>query len=134
MRKIIITALFFGVIVAFQFCSKNDAAIIAEPTLPVATLLPTLPASAFSYNVVYPAHVQIALAANDNTPANNAITNDGATLGRVLFYDKQLSKNNTIACASCHKQAISFDDDALSSPTIFVSKESASWWAMWRAS
>ena len=33
-----------------------------------------------------------------------------ATLGRVLFYDKQLSLNNSIACASCHIQAHAFGD------------------------
>ena len=42
--------------------------------------------------------------AKDNTPQANPITNAGATLGRVLFYDKNLSVNNTIACASCHLQ------------------------------
>ena len=47
----------------------------------------------------------------DNTPADNPITNHGATLGRVLFYDKQLSANSTIACASCHKQDKGFSDD-----------------------
>jgi len=47
----------------------------------------------------------------DNTPANNPITNDGATLGRVLFYDKNLSANGTVACASCHKQELGFSDD-----------------------
>lgn len=46
----------------------------------------------------------------DNTPADNPITNDGATLGRVLFYDKQLSVNNTVACATCHHQDKSFTD------------------------
>lgn len=45
-----------------------------------------------------------------NTPGNNAITDAGATLGRVLFYDKRLSRNSTIACASCHKQANAFAD------------------------
>jgi len=35
------------------------------------------------------------------TTGNN-IDNDKATLGRVLFYDKQLSINNSISCASCH--------------------------------
>jgi len=48
----------------------------------------------------------------DNTPTGNAISNGGATLGRVLFYDKKLSANNTIACASCHKQAFAFGDTA----------------------
>ncbi|MFT4666034.1 MAG: cytochrome c peroxidase [Polaribacter sp.] len=47
----------------------------------------------------------------DNTPAGNPITDAGATLGRVLFYDKNLSVNNTIACASCHKQEFAFGDD-----------------------
>ena len=46
----------------------------------------------------------------DNTPQNNQITNIGATLGRVLFYDKKLSANNTIACASCHSQSNAFAD------------------------
>ena len=45
----------------------------------------------------------------DNT-AGNPITNKGATLGRVLFYDKNLSSTNTISCASCHKQADAFSD------------------------
>ena len=50
---------------------------------------------------------------NDNTPADNPVTNQGATLGRVLFYDKNLSANKTIACASCHNQANGFSDDAI---------------------
>lgn len=48
----------------------------------------------------------------DNTPNDNPTTNEGATLGRVLFYDKNLSANGTIACASCHKQEKGFSDDA----------------------
>ena len=47
----------------------------------------------------------------DNTPADNPTTDHGATLGRVLFYDKHLSKNGTIACASCHKAELGFSDD-----------------------
>ncbi|WP_394759171.1 cytochrome-c peroxidase [Flavobacterium sp.] len=50
----------------------------------------------------------------DNT-AGNPITNKGATLGRVLFYDKNLSSNNTISCASCHKQADAFSDISVTS-------------------
>ncbi len=46
----------------------------------------------------------------DNTPNNNSITNAAATLGRVLFYDKNLSVDNTISCASCHQQANAFSD------------------------
>ena len=45
----------------------------------------------------------------DNT-GDNPITDAKATLGRVLFYDKNLSTDNTIACASCHQQAFAFSD------------------------
>lgn len=47
--------------------------------------------------------------------ATNPVTNAGATLGRVLFYDKNLSSNNTVSCASCHQQAHAFGDTALAS-------------------
>ena len=50
----------------------------------------------------------------DNT-GTNAIDDKVATLGRVLFYDKKLSVNNTIACASCHKQAFAFGDAGIQS-------------------
>lgn len=46
----------------------------------------------------------------DNTPFDNPVTDAGATLGRVLFYDTQLSQNNTVACASCHVQEFGFSD------------------------
>ncbi|GAA4279236.1 cytochrome-c peroxidase [Aquimarina mytili] len=46
----------------------------------------------------------------DNS-ATNPITDVKATLGRVLFYDKNLSSNNTISCASCHQQAFAFSDN-----------------------
>jgi cytochrome c peroxidase len=44
-----------------------------------------------------------------------ALNNNKATLGRVLFYDKNLSFNNTVSCGSCHKQAFAFSDTAIAS-------------------
>jgi cytochrome c peroxidase len=51
----------------------------------------------------------------DNTPLPtgpgtlvNPITNTGATLGRLLFYDKRLSRNDTVSCSSCHQQDHAF--------------------------
>lgn len=46
----------------------------------------------------------------DDLPIDNPITNEGATLGRVLFYDNQLSLNNTTSCSSCHQQEFAFGD------------------------
>jgi len=39
------------------------------------------------------------------------VEDNKATLGRVLFYDRKLSKDGTISCASCHKQELAFGDD-----------------------
>jgi cytochrome c peroxidase len=40
--------------------------------------------------------------------ARNPITKAGFELGRQLFYDTRLSKDGTIACASCHQQFAAF--------------------------
>lgn len=45
----------------------------------------------------------------DNTVAN-PITNEEATLGRILFYDKNLSSDNTVSCSTCHQQTNAFSD------------------------
>ena len=50
----------------------------------------------------------------DNTTTNQ-ITDEVATLGRVLFYDKNLSSNQTVACASCHQQDKAFGDNEIQS-------------------
>jgi cytochrome c peroxidase len=52
----------------------------------------------------------------DNSTLENPITNPGATLGRVLFYDVRLSVNDRVACASCHQQALGFGDTVRFSP------------------
>lgn len=106
----------------FQYCSKSDTAAVA-PTTPTLTQTvvttvgsPLLPGVPFNYsNAVFPAHIASVLPAVDNTPATNPITDNGATLGRVLFYDKNLSKSNTVSCASCHNPELSFSDSAVKS-------------------
>jgi cytochrome c peroxidase len=40
--------------------------------------------------------------------AQNPITEEGFQLGRKLFYDPQLSRDNTISCANCHLQYTGF--------------------------
>ncbi|MBL0342110.1 MAG: cytochrome-c peroxidase [Bacteroidetes bacterium] len=39
---------------------------------------------------------------------NNAVTNERFELGRKLFYDPILSRDNSISCGSCHLQAGAF--------------------------
>lgn len=71
-----------------------------------------LPETRYNYaNIVLPAHLTTSeVADSDNTPAGNPVTDAGATLGRVLFYDRNLSLNRTISCASCHLQENGFSD------------------------
>ena len=58
-----------------------------------------------------PAWFTTALMQNaDNTPVDNPLSNDGAELGRVLFYDARLSHNDGTSCASCHVQGNGFSD------------------------
>ena len=40
--------------------------------------------------------------------ANNPVTQDGFELGRKLFYESRLSRNNTISCGFCHLQTSAF--------------------------
>lgn len=48
--------------------------------------------------------------------AENPVTNEGADLGRYLFYDSILSANNQMSCATCHKQEYAFSD----APNVFT--------------
>lgn len=88
--------------------------IIWNPSHAQTELVPVLPGTPFNYaNPPLPAHFSAAnVRAIDTTPANNPTTNAGATLGRVLFYDKNLSRDNSISCASCHSQSRGFSDRA----------------------
>lgn len=87
-------------------------ALEATAAAPGVPQLPSELRDYFGYAVAdLPTHFATGdVAEANNTPAENPITNAGATLGRVLFYDKRLSHNNSTACASCHQQAANFDD------------------------
>jgi cytochrome c peroxidase len=84
--------------------SDNHAVIQKYLTLDFNNL-PNYAAPAF------PVHYGPNIQATDNAPSINRVTDAGAALGRVLFYDKNLSRNNTIACNSCHLQEMGFSDD-----------------------
>ena len=99
--------------------SSGGTTSAATPATPAAATTPAgvadfttldLNALANYTNPVLPVYYDATVAVLDNTPANNAISDRVATLGRVLFYDKRLSINDTVSCASCHQQASGFDD------------------------
>lgn len=106
----------------FTFCSFSLLVLAMSCTEVVTDPPPTdeellqlqlnLPANPYDYaSLDLPYYLQdLNTRREDNTPESNPITDWGATLGRVLFYDKELSANRTISCASCHHQENSFAD------------------------
>ena len=98
-------SIFYVLVLAFMsYAITGCVKSIDSTPLELSELeLPDVP---YNYaNIEIPSHVN---SDSDNTPSENQLTDHGATLGRVLFYEKALSKNNTIACASCHEQSIGF--------------------------
>ena len=61
---------------------------------------PILPERPYDYTTVRLPAYSSDWAHCDNTPGDNPLTNEGATLGRVLFYDTRLSANNSTSCRS----------------------------------
>ncbi|MFN5148289.1 MAG: cytochrome-c peroxidase [Flavobacteriia bacterium] len=43
-------------------------------------------------------------------PEDNPMTVEGVELGRKLFYEERLSRDNTMSCANCHSPSASFSD------------------------
>lgn len=99
-----LTALFFIGIILLSGCTDDPAE--TEQQWPAileqfgAEIDPANPEK-------YSAQSKPAYITRDNT-GGNPIEDKKAMLGRVLFYDKQLSIDNTVACASCHQQHLAF--------------------------
>lgn len=92
-------------------CQKNAEPFPTEGMGSPTVLLPSLPSTPFSYSELsYPEHWL-------NDPAlqlfstGGSISDAGATLGRVLFYDPTLSADGTVSCGSCHIQSKAFGDE-----------------------
>ena len=100
--QLLLVALVLTTAMCITSCTDDENNIVfAEPTLPAYTASYTVPEVASSFWI--------------NEQQFN-VTDEGATLGRVLFYDKILSRTNKVSCASCHLQDHGFADiSALSS-------------------
>jgi len=97
-----------GLLVFAIGCATDDTFVASDT--------PTLPETPLSYAVALPAHVAASITPGvDNTPASNPITDGGGTLGRVLFNDRLLSVDGSVACASCHRADAGFADTVAAS-------------------
>jgi cytochrome c peroxidase len=102
MKKITFLAFFaLGLLVA---CRQN---VEIGPLSPIETAgrLDNIPYQPISYNISPPQGLPIM-----EIPADNPLTIAGIKLGRTLFYDKILSADSTMSCASCHQINKAFTD------------------------
>jgi cytochrome c peroxidase len=111
MRFIFAPAIILAVILLSHSCKKEVINITSTASAVEATFQGSINLNALENYAEQPVPTYIS---KDNT-SGNPITDKGATLGRVLFYDKNLSVSNTISCASCHKQEFAFGDTAVAS-------------------
>lgn len=93
-------------VLSLSNCKKEDVKIqynyyAAEDYKLISQYL-TLPNEQVNYDLDFPAYY---------FSFNSQFNTGMATLGRVLFYDKNLSEDRSISCASCHKQELAFADD-----------------------
>ena len=57
-----------------------------------------------------PYHLEIGALPPPLLPPDNSLTKAGVQLGRMLFYEKAMSKDGSISCADCHQQKDMFSD------------------------
>ena len=111
MQKLKVMLLLLITIIVFQYCTKTEEQSISSYNAISAAFGNNIdPNNLANYaNQIIPAYIR-----KDNA-GSNILSDAKATLGRVLFYDKNLSVNNTISCGSCHIQTFAFGDTALAS-------------------
>ena len=83
----------------------------AQPAAPAAAAAPEVVKSG-SWSMPLPLGLQ---AGSAYIPDDNPITEDKIVLGKFLYFDPRLSKDKTIACASCHNPFHGFADPARTS-------------------
>lgn len=97
----------------FMVSCKKDGIETPNNTNPGFGYGLNIPSTPYDYaSFELPGYITSNLDLHDDTKEFGPITNWGATLGRVIFYDRLVSKKQNVACASCHIQEFGFSDTA----------------------
>ncbi len=110
--EVFIMALLGAMVLSGTGCRKTELPE-PEPSSEQEAAHPQLPATPFGYSEMQFPQSWIndpALALFGGFGATVDVTDAGATLGRVLFHDVQLSADNSVSCGSCHQQQHAFAD------------------------
>lgn len=79
----------------------------------IGLLLSTTPLPANGKPVVIEPHLGLPQLA---IPDNNPLTTEKIALGRMLFFDRRLSRDNTLSCAMCHIPNQGFSNNFVTTP------------------
>ena len=110
--RFILPLLIVGVCTIFFSSSITTNQAVNNIMLVNGELVPDLPSSPYNYeDQDFPSALQNTQWGQNDPAVLATITDHGATLGRVLFYDELLSANENLSCATCHKQELSFADN-----------------------
>lgn len=108
--KLFKSCLFAIIAIAFSSClddqANKDKIYYTDQEYEVLTNALNIPDEPLNYKETLPNHYTNS---GINVSMPN-ISNSKATLGRVLFYDNELSQNKAVSCASCHIQERAFGD------------------------
>lgn len=97
--RLIVISLF---IVIFSACCREEDEPPQKKEQPPSEYDPT------PYVLQLPPHFD--LIPEPHIPEDNPLTVEGIELGKKLFFEKKLSKNNFMSCGSCHKPEFAFND------------------------
>jgi len=112
-RRIEVMMLLFAVL-AFSACRPDDDGT-STPGVPAeSSLCESSDFSATPYDLEIPYFFPDPI-----LPSDNPMTEEGVELGRFLFWEKNLSRNNAVSCGSCHFPAAGFSDNAQFSTGLF---------------
>ena len=101
-------------------CEKEDP---PPPPPPEEDFLTDIEYNPIPFEIEYPVYTQLidnreVIIPQMPIPEDNPMTVDGVELGRHLFYDNILSRDNTMSCSSCHLPQGSFTDNLPVSPGV----------------
>lgn len=86
-------------LLTFYACKKKEDVDITVPTITEPVTHDLTPYE-FDYGNFPPPKI----------PNDNGLTKEKVKLGKMLFYEKKMSNDLSMACADCHKQEDAFDD------------------------
>jgi cytochrome c peroxidase len=121
MKRLVVILTLLSIAITFQHCSKKEDSI-TNTTANYAAIKAAFGSNIDLENLINYEGQSIPGYINKDNTTTNPINNAKATIGRVLFYDKSLSIDNSISCASCHRQEFAFGDTALASSGVVNGK------------